>query len=191
MIHRSPWAAALARLNSRSLVPALALALALGLPSSTGAQAAPAFSGRYRLILTVSPSCPPAMQVGPLSILMNVTEAPVSAGAEVSGQSAATYETPQNGRFVLLRQASRVHGAISSSTIELGLDTEGIYRLWLQVMADGSVTTSSGGRARASGTAFGEVEVGLAGDPTGTPIDNGNGNCGFATVGHQWSLEPA
>jgi hypothetical protein len=189
-LRRYPWPAGVAGPAARSLVPALTLVLAL--PGSTGAQSAPAFSGRYRFVMTVSPSCPPAMQVGPLSVVMDVAEeAVMPGGAEVSGQPASPSETPQNGRFVLLREADRIHGGFSSSTIELGLDTEGIYRLWLEVIADGTVTVSSGGRARASGTAFGEVELSLASDPTGAPIDNGNGNCGFATRGHQWSLEPA
>lgn len=169
-------------------VPALALALALVLPASTGAQSAPAFSGRYRFVLTVSPSCPASMQVGPLSVLMNVAETPLSAGgSEVSGVSASPSEIPNNGRFVLLRQGDRLHGPFGAHTQELGLATEGIYRVWMQIMSDGAATTSTGGRARASGTAFGEVELSLASDPTGAST----GNCGFATTGFQWSLEPA
>jgi hypothetical protein len=164
----------------------LALAAALALPASTGAQSVPAFSGRYRLIFSVSPSCPASTQLGPLSIVMNVAEAPVSAGAEVSGESASTSEISANGRFVLLRQGTHLHGPSASSTVELGLNTEGVYRLWMRVMADGTAAVASGGRARASGTAFGEVELSLASDPTGNPI----GYCAFAT-GHQWSLEPA
>ncbi len=172
---------------SRSLV--VAVALALGLPALTGAQAAvPAFSGRYRFVLTVSPSCPASMQVGPLNVVVNVAETPVSAGAEVAGQSASPFEVPDNGRFVLLRQGSRLHGASGASTIELGLNTEGVYRVWMEIMTDGTASTSSSGRARASGTAFGEVELSLASDPTGAPIDDGS--CPFA-LGHQWSLEPA
>jgi len=166
-----------------------ALATVLALPAATGAQSVPAFSGRYRLSVTPSPSCAPSMQVGPVSVLMNVTEATVEAGLEVSGVSAAAYEIPGNGRFALLRQGSRIHGPIGARTDELGLDSEGIYRIWLQVMTDGTVATASNGRARASGTAFGEVELSLKSDPTGAPIPSGN--CGFATTGHQWSLEPA
>jgi hypothetical protein len=166
---------------------AIAAVLGLALPTMTDAQSVPVFSGRYRFMLTVSPSCPAAMQVGPLIVVMNVAEAPVSAGSEVSGQSASASEVPNNGRFVLLRQGNRLHGASSASTIEFGLNTEGVYRVWMQIMTDGTATTSSG-RARASGTAFGEVELSLASDPTGNPIDNGS--CPFA-LGHQWSLEPA
>jgi hypothetical protein len=169
----------------------LAVALWLSLPGMTGAQSVPAFTGRYRFVLRVSPSCPPGMQVGPVSVVMDVVEVRVSAGSEVSGQSASPSEVPDNGRFVLLRQGNRLHGAFGAHTQYFGLETEGIYRVWMQVMTDGVATTSSIGRARASGTAFGEVELGLAGDPTGTPIDNGKGNCGFATTGHEWSLEPA
>jgi hypothetical protein len=97
---------------------------------------------------------------------------------------------PDNGRFVLLRQGNRLHGPFGASTLELGLNTEGVYRLWMEIMTDGTASLASGGRARASGTAFGEVELSLASDPTGAPIAP-NGNCGFATTGHQWSLEPA
>jgi hypothetical protein len=156
------------------------------LPASIDAQAVPAFSGRYRFVLTMSPRCPAATQVGPLSILVNVTEAPISAGAEVAGQSASSAEVPNQGRFVLQRVGSRVHGAFGASTQEFGLATEGQYRVWLQIMSDGSASQSSGGRARATGTAFGEVELSLSSDPTGNPT----GYCEFAT-GHQWTLEPA
>jgi len=171
----------------RCLVVALALGLAL--PSLTDAQSVPALSGRYRFVLTVSPSptCPASMQVGPLSIVMDVAEAAVSTGSEVFGQSASASEIPDNGRFVWLRQGNRLHGAFGSSTLELGLDTEGTYRVWMQIMADGTVATAASGRARASGTAFGEVELSLATDPTGFPI----GNCQLFTAGYQWSLEPA
>jgi hypothetical protein len=168
---------------------ALALALALVLPSSIGAQSVPAFSGRYRFMLTVSPSCPASMQVGPLSVVIDVAQTTVSAVSEVSGQSASASEVPNNGRFVLLRQANRLHGAFGAHTQFLGLDTEGVYRVWMQIMTDGTASVSSTGRARASGTAFGEVELSLASDPAGDPI--ANGYCGFATTGHQWSLEPA
>jgi len=174
------------RLSSPRHRLTLALAAALALPASTGAQSVPAFSGRYRLIFTVSPSCPASTQVGPLSILMNVAEAPVSAGAEVSGASASASEIPANGRFVLLRQGTHLHGPSASSTIELGLDSEGTYRLWMRVMADGTAAVATTGRARASGTAFGEIELSLASDPNGDPI----GYCAFAS-GHQWALEPA
>lgn len=182
-----PGAAGGARLGSRGLVFALAAALAL--PSSIGAQSVPAFSGRYRLLVTPSPSCGASMQVGPVSVVVNVAEAAVTSGAEVSGQSAASYEVPDNGRFVLYRQGTRVHGALGASSQYLGLDSEGVYRIWMQVMMDGTAVVASGGRARASGTAFGEVELSLKSDPTGAPIPNGN--CGFTTAGHPWSLEPA
>ena len=89
------------------------------------------------------------MQVGPLSVVMNVSEAPVTAGAEVSGESRRRRRrTPANGRFVLLRQGTRLHGPSAASTIELGLDTEGQYRIWMRVMTDGTAATASGGRAR-------------------------------------------
>jgi hypothetical protein len=174
---RYPWLSAIALLT-----------LALALPASTGAQSVPPFVGRYRFFFTAGASCPAAKQVGPLSILMDVTEATVSAGAEVSGVPASASETPANGRFVFLRQGTRLHGASASAGPQLGLDTEGLYRLWMHLVADGTATIASGGRARASGTAFGGIEISLASDSTGTPIDGGE--CDFA-LDHQWSLEPA
>jgi hypothetical protein len=165
-----------------------ALALVAAVPSRTGAQSVPAFSGRYRFTFTVSRSCPAGTQVGPLSVVMNVAEALVTAGSEVSGVPTSSTQTPDNGRFVLLRQGTRLHGPSASSTIELGLDTDGQYRIWMRIMTDGTAATASNGRARASGTAFGEVELSLASDPTGNPI--AGGYCQFAGD-HQWSLEPA
>ena len=175
----------------RSVAVAVALGLALALPTWTGAQSAPAFTGRYRFVLTVAPSCPASMQVGPISVLMDVTETTVSAGPELSGKPASPSQTPDNGRFELLRQGSRIHGPFGARTDKLGLDSEGIYRVWMEVMLDGATSIASSGRSRASGTAFGEVEFSLASDPTGEPVGGGTGNCGFATTGHQWSLEPA
>jgi hypothetical protein len=155
-------------------------------PSLTDAQAVPAFSGRYRFVLTLSPSCP-ANTVGPLSVVVNVTESAISAGSEVSGASASTSEEPNNGRLVLQRVGNRVHGPFGASTAELGLNTDGQYRVWMEIINDGTASLSSGGRSRAAGTAFGEVEVSLASDPTGNPTVE----CGFATSGFQWALEPA
>ncbi len=103
----------------------------------------------------------------------------------MSGQSASPSEVPADGRFVLLRQGDRLHGAFGSSTQELGLRTSEGYLLWMQIMTDGTASTSSGGRARASGTAFGEVDLSLASDPSADSI----GNCKDA-LDHQWSLEP-
>jgi len=173
---------------------ALAAAAALALPPVIGAQSpadvprasvAPVFSGRYNFVLTVSRGCPASMQVGPLSIGVEVAEAAVTPGSEVSGQSASPSEVPGDGRFVLLRQGDRLHGAFGSSTLELGVATSEGYRVWMQVMNDGTATTSSGGRARASGTAFGEVEISLASDPAAEAI----ASCPFA-LDHQWALEP-
>jgi hypothetical protein len=169
---------------------ALAAVIAgLMLPASLGAQAVPAFSGRYRFSLTPSASCAASMQVGPVTVVVNVAEASLSAGSEVSGQSASTSEVPDNGRFVVYRQGTSLHGPFGAHTQFLGLDSEGIYRIWMQVMMDGTTAIATSGRARASGTAFGEVELSLKSDPTGAPIPGGN--CGFATGGHQWTLEPA
>lgn len=168
--------------------PAFALLFALAAASATDAQSVPAFIGRYRLIFTAGKSCPATTQVGPLSILMDVTEATIGTRAEVSGQSASPNETPDNGRFVLLREGTHLHGASASSSQVVGLDTESQYRLWMRVMTDGTAGIASGGRARASGTAFGEIEISLAADPSGNPIPGGY--CAFA-LDHQWSLEPA
>jgi len=173
---------------------ALVVAAALALPPVIGAQSsadvprasvAPAFSGRYRFVLTVSRGCPASVQVGALSVVMDVAETTVTPGSEVSGQSASPSEVPADGRFVLLRQSDRLHGAFGASTQELGLRTEEGYLLWMQIMNDGTAVTSSGGRARASGTAFGEVDLSLASDPSAESI----GNCKDA-LDHQWALEP-
>jgi len=172
---------------------ALVIAAALALPPAIGAQsspgaprasATPAFSGRYRLVLTVSRGCPASMQVGPLTVAMNVAEATVTQGSEVSGQSASPSEVPADGRFVFLRQGDHVHGAFASSSLELGLVTNEGYLLWLRLMIDGTATTATGGRSRASGTAFGEVDLGLASDPAADSKD-----C-LDVLDHQWSLEP-
>jgi hypothetical protein len=174
------------RWGCRSL--ALAGGLVFALPSHTDAQAVPAFSGRYRFILTMAPTCPASMvQAGPQSIVVNVTESAISAGSEVSGASASPSERPDQGRFVLQRVGNRVHGAFGASSQELGLATEGVYRVWMQAMTDGSASVASGGRARAEGTLFGEVEMALTSDPTGNPT----GYCEFMTSGFRWTLEPA
>jgi hypothetical protein len=174
---RYPWSIAL-----------VGLLLTIVPPTPTGAQSVPAFSGRYRFIFTVSRGCPSTMQVGPLAVVMNVSEAAINPGAEVSGQSASPSEDPDNGRFVLQRLGTRLHGPSAASQIEVGLVTEGQYRIWMRVMTDGTAAVSSGGRARGSGTALGEVELSLASDPSGNPIQDGS--CSFASD-HQWTLEPA
>jgi hypothetical protein len=177
-------------LDTRLRTAGLAAALALALPTLTDAQAVPAFSGRYLFMLTMSPGCPASMQpgvTGPLSIVMNVSESAISAGSEVSGASASPSEVPNQGRFVLQRVVNRVHGAFGASTIEYGLATEGQYRVWMQVMTDGTASVASGGRARAEGTLFGFVELAFTNDPTGDPADR---ICEYAT-GYRWSLEPA
>jgi len=172
---------------------ALVTAAALALPPATGARSddvprasvAPAFSGRYKFVLTVSGGCPTSMQVGPLTVAMDVTEAAVTPGSEVSGQSSSPSEVPGDGRFVLLRQGDRLHGAFGSNDQELGLTTDGGYLLWLRIMTDGTATTTTGGRSRASGTAFGEVDLALASAPSAESI----GNCGDV-LDHHWALEP-
>jgi len=173
----------------------LAAALALALPSPTGAQspgepprarAAPAFAGRYKLVLTVGKGCPASTQVGPLSVLVDVAEAAVAAGSEASGVSASASEKPEDARFVLLRQSDRLHGPFGARDAPfVGLRTLEGYRVWMQIMADGSATTVSG-RARASGTAFGEIDLSRPGDADLDTV----GSCTHA-LDHTWSLEPA
>jgi hypothetical protein len=166
---------------------ATAVALALTPASPLGAQSpAPAFSGRYKLVLTVGRGCPAAVQVGPLSVLVDVAEATVTAGSEVSGQSASASEPPEDAQFVLLRQADKVHGAVGARDAPyVGFRTLEGYRVWMQIMADGAATTS-GGRTAARGTALGEIDLSLPGDADVDTI----GVCKFA-LDHTWSLEPA
>jgi hypothetical protein len=171
-------------------LPGVAAAVALALPTLTGAQSpprasvAPLFSGRYKLVLTVGPGCPADLRVGTLSVVMNVREATVSAGSEVSGESASSSETSDDGRFVFLRQADRLHGPSGATGTALGLRTLEGYRVWMQIMADGTATTDPGGRSRASGTAFGEIDLARPGDPDADTI----GYC--QALDHRWSLEP-
>ena len=148
------------------------------------ASVAPAFAGRYQLILDISGGCPSTMLVGPLTVAMDVAEAPVAQGSEVSGQSASPTEVPADGRFVLLRQADRVHGAFGSSSLNLGLVTSEGYLLWVRLVLDGTAATATGGRSRASGTALGEVDLGLASNPAAD-----SQNC-QGVLDHRWSLEP-
>lgn len=172
----------------------VAAAAALALPSPSGAQSAaepprasvaPAFSGRYKLVLTVGRGCPAAVQVGPLSVLVDVVEATVTAGSEVSGHSASAAEPPEDARFVLLRQGDRLHGAFGARDAPfVGFRTLEGYRVWMRIMADGAATTSSG-RATASGTAFGEIDLSRPGD---ADLDT----LGFCqALEHTWALEPA
>jgi hypothetical protein len=167
-------------------------AAALSLAPATGARSdadvagslAPAFSGRYQLTFDISRECPATMLVGPLTVTMNVSEASVAEGSEVSGQSASPTEVPADGRFVLLRQADHVHGAFGSAGVSLGLVTSEGYLLWVRLMLDGTAATATGGRSRASGTAFGEVDLGVASNPSAD-----SQNCA-GVLDHQWSLDP-
>jgi hypothetical protein len=171
----------------------IAAALALALAAPTGAQSpdtpphaslAPEFSGRYKLVLTLGRGCPAAVQVGPLSVLVDVTEAQVPAGSEVLGQSASASEPAEDARFVFLRQADTVHGAVGARDAPyVGFQTLAGYRVWVQIMADGTVTTSAG-RAAAKGSAFGEIDLSLPGDADVDTI----GYC--QALDHTWSLEP-
>lgn len=172
---------------------ALLAAAALSLPPSSGAQsgadaprasAAPAFSGRYRLVLTLSRGCPATMQVGPLTVAMEVREATVASWSEVGGQSASPSEASGDGRFVLQRKSDALHGAFGSSSLNLGLVTAEGYLLWVRLMMDGTAATGSGGRTQASGTAFGEVDLGQASNPAA------DSQACLGVLDHQWSLEP-
>jgi hypothetical protein len=180
---------------ARALVLAAAAALLLLPPparaQSTGeplrASVAPAFSGSYRFVLTAAAGCPAGTRVGALSVAVTVTETAVGGGSEVSGVPVPSSLDPARGRFVLQRQGDKLHGPFGASTLEIGLLVlEGTYRLWAQVMADGTATTATGGRSRASGTAFGQIKLSLASDPEGNPI----AECDLYKADHQWSLEP-
>lgn len=178
----------------RSRLSPVALALVLALVSPLGAQSpdlpprasvAPAFAGRYKLVLTFGRGCPAAVQVGPQSVLVDVVEATVSAGAEVSGRSISSSEPPEDVRFVLLRQGDTVHGAVGARDAPfVGFKTLEGYRVWMQIMAAGTATTSSG-RAAVSGTAFGEIDLSRPGDESVDTV----GYC--VALDHSWALEPA
>lgn len=180
-------------MRRRLRLAGVAVAAGILLPSPTGAQwavapprasLAPAFSGRYKLVLTFGRGCPAAVQVGPLSVLVDVVETAVSAGSEVAGQSASSEEAPEDARFVLLRQGDTLHGPFGAKDEPfVGFRTLEGYRVWMRLMADGTATTSSG-RARGSGTAFGEIDLSRPGDADLDTI----GYC--QALEHTWSLEP-
>jgi len=170
----------------------VAAAIAL-FPTLIGAQAdrpprasvAPSFTGRSKLVLTFDRGCPAAVQVGPLSVLVDLTEAAVTAGSEVSGRSASPAELPEDIQFVLLRQGDRLHGAFGARDDPfVGFRTLEGYRVWMRIVADGAAAASSG-RATASGTAFGEIDLSRPGDADVDTV----GYC--VALGHTWSLEPA
>lgn len=166
--------------------PAVAIGLVLASPLLAQAPA-PAFAGRYKLVLTFARGCSADVQVGPQSVLVDVVEGTVAAGSEVSGQSASGAEPPEDARFVLLRQGDRLHGAFGARDApHVGFRTLEGYRIWMQIMADGTATTTSG-RAAGSGTAFGEIDLSRPGDADVDSI----GACGPAVLGHSWALEPA
>ena len=153
-----------------------------GPPRASGT--GPAFSGRYKLVLSFGPGCPASVQVGPLSVLTDLVEASVTAGSEVAGQSASPKEKPEDARFVLLRQSDKLHGAFGVKEEPfLGFRTLEGYRVWMRIMADGTATTSSG-LARGGGTAFGEIDL-------SRPADADLDTVGYCVaLDHTWSLEP-
>jgi hypothetical protein len=159
-------------------------------PDSVRAAAAPAFTGRYRLVLVPGKSLlPPSPACSalptPLSVLMDVTEASIGSRSEVSGQSANPAEPAEDSRFVLLRQGDHLHGGMGTRGAALGLVTVEGYRVWMQLMADGTASTAAGGRSHAFGTAFGEIDVSRPGDADPDSL----GYC--RALDHTWSLEPA
>lgn len=189
-------------MSRRSLAAAAALvATALGAgsgaaqapldPGSVRAAAAPAFTGRYRLVLVLgrsllppSPAC--SALPSPLSVLVDVTEDSIGSRSEVSGQSANPAEPAEDARFVLLRQGDHLHGGVGTRGAALGLVTVEGYRVWVQLMADGTAATAAGGgHSRAAGTAFGEIDVSRPGDADPDSL----GYC--RALDHTWSLEPA
>jgi hypothetical protein len=173
-----------ASLLGASLIAALPILATAQAGDAPRASAAPAFTGRYRLVLTFGRGCPAAVQVGPQTIVVTVAESPITGGSEVSGQSASSAEPSDEGRFVFLRRGDKLHGPSGAINAALGLRTAEGYRVWMQIMTDGMASTASGGRARASGTAFGEIDLGRPGDPDPDSI----GYC--KALDHQWALEP-
>jgi hypothetical protein len=84
----------------------------------------------------------------------------------------------------MLRQADSLHGAFGArEDAYVGFRTLEGYRIWMQLMADGPATTSSG-RAAASGTAFGEIDLSRPGDADLDTV----GYC--QALDHTWQLEP-
>jgi hypothetical protein len=145
------------------------------------AAAAPAFSGRYRLGLSFGPSCPVKGPV--VSVEVEIAETTVGSRVEVDGQPADPGDSAFS-RFVLLREGDHLHGAVSVNGQVLGIGTMEGQRVWMQLMADGTATTSSNGKVLASGRAFGDLQVSAPGDDSPDTL----GSC--TALDHAWSLEP-
>jgi len=169
--------------GSSRVALAIAFVVAVAAPGPGRAQtAAPAFSGRYRLVLTPSRTCttiPAAAQ----SVVFDLQQAAVGSRFEVSGSPASAADA-DGTVLVLLRQADRLHGPVAVRTDLLGPTTLEGFRVWIELMLDGAAATATGGRARASGTAFGQIDVSRPGDPLTDTI----GFC--VALDHQWALEP-
>lgn len=147
------------------------------------ASAAPTFGGRYRLGLSFGVSCPVK---GPaVSIEVVVAEATAGSRTEVNGRPTDPEDTTLS-RLVLLREGDHLHGAVSvkGDGDVLGIGTLEGQRVWMQLMADGTATTGSGGKVLASGRAFGDLQVSRPGDPSRDTL----GSC--TALDHAWSLEP-
>jgi hypothetical protein len=147
------------------------------------AAAAPAFSGRYRLGLAFGASCPVK---GPsVSIEVEIAEAATGSHVEVDGRPTDPGDALLS-RLVLLRQGDHLHGPVSvkGDGDVLGIATLEGQRVWMQLMADGSATTSGSGRVIASGLAFGDLQVSRPGDDSRDTL----GSC--TARDHAWSLEP-
>ena len=147
------------------------------------AAAAPAFSGRYRLGLSFGTSCPVKGPV--VSIQVEIEETPAGSRIEVDGRP-SDKEDAKLARLVLLREGDHVHGAVSvqGNAEVLGIGTLEGQRVWMQLMADGTAATASGGKVLASGRAFGDLQVSWPGDDSRDTL----GSC--TARDHSWSLEP-
>jgi hypothetical protein len=147
------------------------------------AAATPAFSGRYRLGLAFGTSCPAKGPV--VSIEVEIAEAAVGSRVEVDGRPKDP-EDAAVSRLVLLREGDHLHGAVSvKGDLEvLGVGTLEGQRVWMQLMADGTASTSGSGKVLASGRAFGDLQVSRPGDDSRDTL----GSC--TARDHAWSLEP-
>jgi hypothetical protein len=147
------------------------------------AAAAPPFSGRYRLGLAFGASCPVK---GPaVSVEVQVLEAAVQTRVEVDGEP-SDKEDAKVARLVLRRDGDHLHGAVAVKSNEevLGILTLEGERVWMQLMADGTASTSGSGKVVASGQAFGDLQVSQPGDDSRDTL----GSC--TARDHTWSLEP-
>ena len=145
------------------------------------ASASPAMSGRYRLKLTFGPSC--LLGSTSATVVLSLVESAVPQGLEVEGTTASSADALVS-HVALLRQSSRIHGAMGVTGPSLGVTTAEGRRVWMQIRTDGAVDTSGASSPKAQGTAFGEVMMSRAGDDASDTL----GSC--SARDHVWSLEP-